>query len=99
MVYRLLIDIEALEDIENAFDWYETQLKNLGSRYRSQVKKQINSLKKNPYLFSIKYHSVHCVKIDKFPFLIHYSINELNKTIAVFAVIHTSRDPEIWLKK
>lgn len=87
MVYRLLIDIEALEDIENAFDWYETQLKNLGSRYRTQVKKQINSLKRNSYLFSIKYNAVHCVKVDKFPFLIHYKMSDIDKTIEVFAVI------------
>ncbi len=96
MNYKLKIDIDAFKDIQQARDWYEIQLKWLGQRYKNQVKKQINSLKKNPHLFSIKYNEIHCRKIEKFPFLIHYKINEELKTVTVYAVFHTSRSPEIW---
>jgi mRNA-degrading endonuclease RelE of RelBE toxin-antitoxin system len=94
--YKLKIDIDAFKDIQQANDWYEIQLKGLGKRYTNQAKKQINSLKRNPYLFSIKYNEIRCRKIEKFPFLIHYKINDELKTINVFAVFHTSRNPEIW---
>jgi mRNA-degrading endonuclease RelE of RelBE toxin-antitoxin system len=94
--YKLKIDIDAFKDIQQASDWYELQLKGLGQRYKNQVKKQIYSLKKNPQLFSIKYNEIHCRKIEKFPFLIHYKINEELKTVIVYAVFHTSRSPEIW---
>ncbi len=96
MDYKLKIDIEAFNDIQHTYDWYELQAKGLGERYKSQVKKQINSLKKNPHLFSIKYKELRCKKVDKFPFLIHYKINDELKTINIFAVFHTSRNPEIW---
>ncbi len=96
MNWKLKIDIDAFNDIQQARDWYELQLKGLGQRYKKQVKKQIDSLKKNPYLFSIKYNEIHCRKIEKFPFLIHYKINEELKTVTVYAVFHTSRSPEIW---
>ena len=96
MNWKLKIDIDAFNDIQQARDWYELQLKGLGQRYKKQVKKQIDSLKKNPYLFSIKYNEIHCGKIEKFPFLIHYKINEELKTVTVYAVFHTSRSPEIW---
>ena len=98
MRFQLKIDTDALNDIQEAFEWYETQLKGLGLRYKTQAKKQINSLKKDPYLFSIKYNEIRCRKIEKFPFLIHYLINENTKTVTVFAVFHTSRNPEIWNK-
>ena len=95
MRFQLKIDTDALNDIQETFEWYETQLKGLGLRYKTQAKKQINSLKKDPYLFSIKYNEIRCRKIEKFPFLIHYLINENTKTVTVFAVFHTSRNPEI----
>ena len=96
MGYKIKIDIDAFNDIHSAHDWCELQLKGLGARYKSQVKKQINSLKKNPYLFSIKYEEIRCRKIEKFPFLIHYKVDDELKTVNVFAVFHTSRNPEIW---
>ena len=98
MRFQLKIDTDALNDIQETFEWYETQLKGLGLRYKTQAKKQINSLKKDPYLFSIKYNEIRCRKIEKFPFLIHYLINENTKTVTVYAVFHTSRNPEIWNK-
>lgn len=82
--YHLKIDIDAFKNIQETYEWYEVQSKGLGLRYKAQTKKQINSLKKDPYLFSIKYDSIRCWKIEKFPFLIHYEINEENKTVTVF---------------
>ncbi|QBN19064.1 type II toxin-antitoxin system RelE/ParE family toxin [Flavobacterium nackdongense] len=96
MRFHFKIDTDALNDIEETFEWYEMQSKGLGLRYKNQVKKQINALKKNPYLFSIKYNQIRCRKIEKFPFLIHFLINENTKFVTVFAVFHTSRNPEIW---
>lgn len=96
MGYHLKIDIDALGDIQETFEWYEMQLKGLGLRYKNQTKRQINSLKKAPHLFSIKYNEIRCRKIEKFPFLIHYEINEETKTVNIFAVFHSSRNPEIW---
>ncbi len=96
MSYKINIDIDALNDIQDASDWYEFQSKGLGNRYKNQVKKQINSLKKNPFLFAIKYNEIRCRKIEKFPFLIHYKVNDDSKIVTIFAVFHTSRNPEIW---
>jgi hypothetical protein len=71
----LKIDIDAFKDIQEAIEWYELQLKGLGNRYKIQTIKSINSLKKNPFVFSIKYNDIRCRKIEKFPFLIHYIID------------------------
>ena len=99
MNWVLKIDIDAFKDIQEAIEWYELQLKGLGNRYKIQTIKSINSLKKNPFVFSVKYNDIRCRKIEKFPFLIHYVMDEDIKTITVFAVFHTSRSPEIWKKR
>jgi hypothetical protein len=44
--FQLKIDTDALNDIQETFEWYELKLTGLGLRYKNQVKKQINSLKK-----------------------------------------------------
>ncbi len=46
--YKIKIESEALQDIQNATDWYNEQLQGLGSRFQKQIISQINSLKKNP---------------------------------------------------
>jgi mRNA-degrading endonuclease RelE of RelBE toxin-antitoxin system len=94
--YKISIDPEALQDIQDATDWYNEQLAGLGSHFQKQVKKQITSLKKNARAYSVRYKGVRCMKIKRFPFLVHYTIIEQQKTVEVFAVLHTSRNPRIW---
>lgn len=68
MSYLLKIDEDAFNDIQETTEWYELQSKGLGLRYKTQTKKQINALKKDPYLFSIKYNTIRCRKLKNFPF-------------------------------
>jgi len=94
--FKIRIDEEAFQDILEITDWYNNQLKGLGSRFQKQVKSQINSLKKNPNIYSKRYDDVHCMVLKKFPFLIHYSVNEDLFYVEIFAVFKTSRNPQIW---
>ena len=97
--YKVKIDKDALLDIQGAADWYNTQITGLGSRFQKQVKQQINSLKTNARNNTVRYHDVRCMTIKKFPFLVHYIIEDTSATVKIFAVIHTSRNPTIWEKK
>ena len=94
--FKIKIDEEALQDILEITYWYNNQLKGLGSRFQKQVKSQINALKKNPNIYSKRYDDVHCMIIKKYPFLVHYSINQNLFYVEIFAVFHTSRNPQIW---
>ena len=72
--YQIKIYPEALEDIQQATDWYNGQLPGLGARFQSQVIKQINKLKKLPEIYAIRYNDVRCIVIKKFPFMVHFTI-------------------------
>ncbi len=93
--YRVIIDNDALQDIQEATDWYNLQVEGLGSRFQKQVKFQIDSLKINALIYSNRYADVHCMLIKDFPFMVHYIIEESVSSIIVFAVIHTSKNPKI----
>lgn len=97
--YQVKIDQDALLDILEVTEWYNNEAPALGSRFQNQVKHQISSLKTKAKAYGIKYHDVRCMLIKNFPFLVHYVIEDKTKTVQVFAIIHTSRNPLIWEEK
>ena len=97
--YKVVIDSDALLDIQAASDWYNEQSPGLGARFQKQVKLQIKSLKSNPNNYSVRYRDVRCMIIKAFPFLVHFVIDETSFRVEVFAVIHTGRNPMIWEQK
>ncbi len=94
--YKVVIDTDALQDIQLATDWYNEQKPRLGTRFQKQVKAQINSLRINPYAYRIRYADVRCMLVKKFPFLIHFILDDSFNVVKVFALTHTSRNPKIW---
>jgi hypothetical protein len=51
--YKLVIDRNALQDIQDITDWYNSQSKGLGARFQKQVKLQINKLEEIPLPYSL----------------------------------------------
>jgi hypothetical protein len=98
-LYQVLIDSDALIDIQQATDWYNQQHAGLGGRFQSQVVAQISLLTKNHKHYSPRYKKVCCMLIRKFPYLVHFTVDKKREVIEVLAVFHTSRSPKIWLKR
>lgn len=92
--YRVSIDREALEDIQQAIDWYDKRLIGLGAEFQSQVCFQINQLKDFPKIHRLRYSDIRCSLVKRFPFLIHYAVDERTNLVEVIAVFHTSRNPK-----
>lgn len=98
MNYELLIGPKVLSDIQLAFHYYEEQQIGLGLEFETVLHSQFESLKINPY-FTIRYDQVRCLPLQKFPYMIHYTVDESALIIRIHAVIHTSRNPQIWTKR
>ncbi len=96
MIFILKIDEDALQDIQEITNWYNIQEKGLGKRFQIQTLSQINSLKSNPHICAVRYDDMRCMLIKKFPFLVHYSLDDTNLIVSIYGVLHTSRDPQIW---
>ncbi|MGV8829666.1 MAG: type II toxin-antitoxin system RelE/ParE family toxin [Breznakibacter sp.] len=96
MLYNVKIEPQALADIQEISDWYNNKLVGLGKRFQNAVIKQIDDLRKNPYVCAIRYYEIRCKLINRFPYMVHFYINEKSKTVEVLAVISTSRYPKVW---
>ena len=83
-------------DIAQSVDWYNEKQSGLGDRFLSNVKKQTAKLSNSAMHFAVKYDNVRCMCIEKFPYLVHYRVNELTQTVKVEALFHTSRNPKLW---
>ena len=96
MKYLVKIEPEALKDIQDATDWYNEAQAGLGKRFQNTTIKLINGLSKNPHIYAIRYQKIHCVVVKKFPYMVHFFINEDTRTVEVLAVFSTDRNPKIW---
>ena len=95
-MYEPIILPLAKEDIREAAKWYNKKQKGLGKRFTAEVRENVHFIRQNPKASNIRYKNVRTTVLNLFPFMIHYTIDEKDKTIIVSAVLHTSRNPELW---
>jgi len=95
-MYKSVILPLAKEDIREAAKWYNKKSQGLGKRFTAEVREKVHFIRQNPKASNVRYNSVRTAVLNVFPFMVHFTIDEKNKTIIVSAVLHTSRNPELW---
>lgn len=95
-MFKVVVLHLAKKDILDAAQWYEKKQSGLGKRFTGEVREKVGFIGRNPMVCANRYDDVRTAVLNTFPFLIHYSIDETNNIIAISAVLHTSRNPNIW---
>ncbi|MCP3659934.1 MAG: type II toxin-antitoxin system RelE/ParE family toxin [Bacteroidetes bacterium] len=95
MGFKIKLEKAALKDLQKAVDWYSSQKVGLGKKFYSAFQKAIGNLQKNPF-YQIRYDEVRCFPLKKFPFMIHFTLQEDIELIVIRAVFHTSLDSNEW---
>ena len=98
-MYKAIILTLAKDDIRDAARWYNQQSPGLGKRFTAEVRESVRYIKQNPTACTIRYDQVRTAVLRVFPFMLHYTVNEDSKTVIISAVLHTSRDPKVWVKR
>jgi len=97
--YALVFTPEAIQEIRQATEWYNEQQNGLGNRFKTQLKKELDKLKRNPFSHSVRYDDVRFAVPDLFPYAAHYTIDEDSHAIIIQAVLAFLQDPELNWKK
>lgn len=98
MAYKIKIEPDARLDIQEAINWYNAQQKGLGKNFHSAVLSHFDNISKNPH-YAVRYDHVHCLPLKKFPFMVHFTVDDAKKIVTVRAVFHTSLNPDKWINK
>jgi len=85
----------AIDDAEQAVEYYEEKQTGLGKRFARQLQSTLNSIKRNPFFASVRYDDIRCAAVKKFPYLVHYHINEEELLVTIVAVYSTYKEP-LW---
>lgn len=95
-MYKSIILSLAIQDIKEAAIWYNSKQKDLGKKFTQKIRLKVDLICKHPRAFTIRYENTRTAILDTFPYMIHYTIDESQKTIIISAVFHTSLNPEKW---
>ena len=91
MKYKILVKAEAIQDMTEAFDWYENKQTGLGTKFLDEVDKCCDRIAQNPEHYQ-SHRDQRIAVIHRFPYKIVYEIDQ--KTIVVYAVYNDKRNPE-----
>lgn len=75
--YKIIFLPNALNDIEEAVDYYNNLSSGLRNRFLTDFNLVYKAIATNPFFASVKYDDVRCAGFKKFPFSIHYIINKI----------------------
>jgi plasmid stabilization system protein ParE len=88
---QLIFKPRAIRMMRASYRWYEKQRKDLGEEFLAEVDQKLKIIQSNPQLFAVVKKPYHQAPLERFPFLIVYEI--IKNDIIVYAIFHTSRNP------
>jgi len=94
--YQIELTISASKDIQEAVTYFDAISKNMADKFLVDFESTFLKIKINPH-YQIRYKATRCLRLKKFPFLVHFQLFEDEKLIKVTAVLHTSRDTKDWV--
>ncbi len=97
MAYKLFVNPSARLDIIEAIDWYNEKQPNLGFRLYKYIQTTLEIIRSNPSGFAVRYKTIHTAIVKKFPYMIHYIVDQQTETISVLAVLCMHRSPDSWI--
>ena len=92
MVFKVKTLIRAELEIDEAVFYYETIRNGLGEKFILDYENQLNTVYNFPF-FEEKYNIVRTLPLKKFPYTIHFTVDELNKIVSIQAVTSNYQDP------
>ncbi|MBP8157651.1 MAG: hypothetical protein KAX93_04670 [Flavobacterium sp.] len=95
--FTIVADPKVKSDLQAARDFLNSKRKGYGTLFLAEYRKALKTLEKNPF-FEIRYQNIRCLPLNKFKYMIHFKVEEDQKSILVYAVLSTHLDPQShWL--
>ena len=93
MVFNVKTLIRAELELDEAVFYYENIRKDLGEKFLLDYEDQLDTLYTFPF-FENKYNIVRLLPFKKFPYTIHFTVDEFEKTVSIQAITCDYQNPE-----
>ncbi|MBL8821801.1 MAG: type II toxin-antitoxin system RelE/ParE family toxin [Planctomycetia bacterium] len=88
---------EALFDLQQAYEWYNTKRDGLGVTFVTRTKAKLLAIGDSPESCALLWGNVRATTIRRFPYIVYYRI--LVDRVEVLAILHGSRDVSEWQRR
>jgi hypothetical protein len=95
MKFEVVLEPIAIQDIQEATDYYDSMQVGLGKKFQDSIDNKLLSLQINPF-YQIRYQNVRCLPLSKFPYTLHFTIHEKQSLVIIRAVFHQQENPDGW---
>ncbi len=92
MAYKIIVSPRAIEEIEDAIDYYLLHSNDAPKNFTSSLLNAYNTLSLNPF-FRIIYKKIRAFKIKRFPYSLYFVVDEENKIVRILSCFHNKRNP------
>jgi plasmid stabilization system protein ParE len=100
MIYLLRLHPLIQQDFDEAYGWYEDQQKELGERFSNAIRGKIEQILLRPQVYGSRGNKkFREAKVEFFPYVIVYKINERKKEIYISSIHHNSKHPKKKFRK
>lgn len=92
-MYKLIILVRADLEADEISEYYESLSKGLGTKFYNDFEDYVETLKTFPF-FEEKYNIVRTLPLKKFPYTIHFTVDELEKIVSIQAITNNYQNPD-----
>ncbi len=90
--FKIQILLRAKLEIDEAATYYESKSKGLGKLFYLEFKSYRKTLESIPF-FEEKYNTVRILPLNKFPYTIHFKVDEIHNIVFILALTSNYQDP------
>jgi plasmid stabilization system protein ParE len=92
---KVLFSRLAVNELEDASDYYTLEQQGLGDSFRSEVQQAIRRILRFPLAWPVERGEVRKTFVHRFPYKILYSIEPDH--LFIIAIAHQHRKPDYWV--
>ncbi|MFH7016179.1 hypothetical protein [Flavobacterium sp. FlaQc-47] len=93
-MFEIIILLRAELEVDEIAEYYESLSNGLGTKFFNEYQDYVDTLIKFPF-FEEKYNTVRTLPLKKFPYTIHFTVDEITKIVSIQAVTSNYQDPNI----
>jgi plasmid stabilization system protein ParE len=100
MTFKVIAEVEAKRDWNEAVDWYEEHEPGVGLRFDETIRAFLQTLSRHPERFRLATRLTRKAKMpDPWPYSVYFVINMEFREVKVLAIWHGARDPAGLLRR